>query len=73
MILFLNEMIDQVVIGTIGPGASDYAKEWCANDLRDKHYKLWHFSLNHYREIYGYTRAVDTKNAQIGLFPVVNC
>ena len=54
MILFLNEMIDQVVIGTIGPGASAYAKEWCAKDLREQHYRLWHFSLNHYIEIYGY-------------------
>lgn len=59
MILFLNEMIDEVVIGTIGPGASDNAKEWCINDLRNQQYKLWYHSLNHYKEIYGYTRIED--------------
>lgn len=52
-------MIDEVVIGTIGPGASDNAKEWCINDLRNQQYKLWYHSLNHYKEIYGYTRIED--------------
>ena len=52
-------MIDQVVTGTIGPGASINAVEWCTKDLRKRPYKLWHHSLNLYKEIYGYTKIED--------------
>ena len=63
-----DEMLKEVVVGTIGPGANQVAIEWCIKDLADQHYRLWHFSLNHYRNIYGYTQ--KTNDAQIGLFPV---
>ena len=51
MIDFLNDMARDVVIGTIGPGANQVAVEWCVKDLLEQPYKLWHFSLNHYRNI----------------------
>ena len=51
MIDFLNDMAREVVIGTIGPDATNAAIEWCVKDLLEHPYKLWHFSLNHYRNI----------------------
>ena len=52
-------IIDHIIIGTIGPGANKVAIEWCSKDLRSQPYKLWHFSLNHYRNIYGYKTKED--------------
>jgi len=45
-----------IIIGTIGPGASELDIVWCINDLMERHPKLWHVSLNHYRDLWGYTR-----------------
>ena len=70
MVDFLNDMAREVVIGTIGPDATNAAIEWCVKDLLEHPYKLWHFSLNHYRNIYGYSINPEVK---VGLFPVVNC
>ena len=67
----IRSIIEQVIIGTIGPGSSKEARQWCASDLQKQDYRLWHFSLNHYREIYGYKK--QEVNIQIGLFPLVNC
>mgnify|MGYP003328026679 CR=1 FL=1 len=74
MIDFLNDMAKEVVIGTIGPGANQVAVEWCVKDLLEQPYKLWHFSLNHYRNIYGYSQEKEvSQNITVGLFPVLNC
>ena len=70
MVDFLNDMAKEVVIGTIVPGANQVAIEWCIKDLLEHNYRLWHWSLNHYRNIYGYTQSTDVK---VGLFPVLNC
>ena len=68
-----NEMVRDIVIGTIGPGAANAAIEWCIKDLLEHHYKLWHHSLNHYRHLYGYTTEGDMSTTTVGLFPVINC
>ena len=51
-----SEVTRLMIIGTIGPGASEEDIEWCMNDLLERHPTLWRISLNHYRDLWGYTR-----------------
>ena len=44
-----------VIIGIIGPGASEKNIVWCIDDLMEQPPRLWHISLNHYRDLWGYT------------------
>jgi len=66
--VIFDEMATDIIKGVIGNGASEEAVMWCKDDLLKRPYVLWYHSLNHYKELYGYTKA----DGSIGIFPILN-
>ena len=73
--VIFEEMGIDIVKGTIGHGADKEAITWCKDDLLSRPYVLWYNSLNHYKELYGYTSSHKTEHqsdGSVGIFPIIN-